>query len=160
MFTSIAPNTPGLSTTLSGKTGQRVIDTISFSSVNAFAKEPLTACVNGHISPPATAQPDSEPRLISFAGNDRIMATGSSPFDYRRYGVIPARDILGFNLSVAARPSGTSYRFRDIVHIQQGTEHQIRLYDRGNQLVYDSLQALFQQLDACVAGGQRTKKTA
>ncbi|WP_157953563.1 hypothetical protein [Zobellella maritima] len=160
MFTSIPPNTPGVSTALSDKTGQRVIDTISFSSANTFAKEPITDCVNGHISPPATARPDTEPRLIQFAGNDRIMATGSSPFTYRQYGVIPFRNILDFNLSVAARPGGTSYRFRDVIQIHQGTASPIRLYDKGNQQVYNSLQSLFRELDACTADRRHPRKTA
>lgn len=159
-FTSIPPNTPGISTTISGKTGLRVIDTISFASPTRFARDPITTCVNGHLLPRNGVQPNDDPRLIRFAGNDHIMATGSSPLAYRQYGIIPTTDTLSFNLSVAAQPGGISYRFRDIIRAQPDTERQISLYDRDNRQVYNSLQALFQQLDACVAGGQRTRKTA
>lgn len=160
MFTSISPDTPGISTAISGKTGLRVIDTISFASPTEFAQEPISACVNGHILPPQAVAPGDDTRLIRFAGSDRIMASGSSQLTYRQYGIIPATDTLSFSLSVAARPGGVSYRFRNIIRTHTGTERQISLYDRDNRQVYDSLQALFHQLDTCVAGQHGSNKTA
>lgn len=159
MFTSISPDTPGISSKLSGKTGQRVIDTISFASARSFAQARVVGCITEHIAPPTATRPDAEPRLIQFAGNGRVMAAGTSPLNYRRYGIIPTTDTLAFNLSVAARPSGTSYRFGDVVQTHQGTASPIRLYDRGNQVVYNALQTLFQQLDTCTTGKPRRDKT-
>ena len=149
------------SATLSSANGQRgiaitqtqppMLESITFFTNTLFSSKAADACVQEYLSPPAV---DNN---IKYLGGDALTTSGSISGEDRTLGFLYGSHQIDFKLALLGEFNGTHYGFSELRLAKQDklniSNHDLRpiLANSGDsKRVYQTLEALFRELDACV----------
>ncbi|WP_417618349.1 hypothetical protein [Oceanisphaera sp.] len=155
---SFSPGTPGvaISQTLSPR-----LESIAFFSDTPFSADHAEPCINALIpSPPDDTDADSHDNAIVYFGRDVLNTPGLIRVNKRQLGLLPSEYRIAFQLAAFGQAQGTHYGFSRL-RLARSDAFDLTNHDfqpmaptaPDAQLVYLSLRALYQQLDACMADG-------
>jgi hypothetical protein len=147
----VSARTPGVAVT---QTHPPRLESLSFFSSRRFAASRAEPCARKLMQ-----APEQEPEPIGYVGEDVLNAKGIIEVNKRELGILPSRYRIRFQMAELSQKNGTTYGFSQIRVARQnalnlGNHDFITIPPAGRttQQVYQELQRLYQQLDACVAG--------
>ncbi|GHA17321.1 hypothetical protein [Oceanisphaera arctica] len=143
--------TPGVAVT---QTQPSRLESLSFFSTTRFSASQAEPCARELIQTPA-----QEPDHIRYVGTDVLNAQGTIEAEKRELGILPSHYRIRFQLAELGQLNGTTYGFsqirvarKDALGLDNHDFTPIAPAGQTTQQVYQELQQLYQQLDACMAG--------
>ena len=128
------------------------LESITFFTKTPFAKEASDACVQEYLSAPENDD------HIKYLGQDALTTSGSVSGEDRSLGILYGGHHIDFHLALLGQHNGTHYGFSQLRLAKQDklniSNHDLRpiLANSGDsKRVYQTLEGLFKQIDACVA---------
>ena len=129
------------------------LESISFFAKTPFASRTIDACVGEHIT-----VPDADTN-IKYLGRDTLTTSGSISAENRTLGLVMGQHQINFHLKMIGQHNGTRYGFshlslanQDKFNISSHDFQPILANSGDSKRVYQTLETLFQHLDACVQG--------
>ncbi|MFD1009075.1 hypothetical protein [Oceanisphaera ostreae] len=146
----LLPNTPGVAIS---QTNPPQLDSITFFSDTAFSAARAKPCIDKLIS-----LPDDETNAIIYVGRDMVNTPGRITVNTQQLGLLSRTYQIAFQLSTFGQINGVHYGFSQLgltraaaVDVASHNTNPISPTSPDAQLVYQSLEALYQQLDECMA---------
>lgn len=134
------------------------LESISFFAKTPFASKIAEYCVEEHL---IVADAESN---IKYLGLDTLTTYGSISGENRTFGLLIGNHQIAFHLKLIGQHNGTRYGFSELRLANQDkfniTNHDFQpiLANSGaSKRVYQTLAALFHQLDACISDDQTTQ---
>lgn len=148
-------NSPGVSITQSKPPR---LAALTFYAKTPYSQDQAMQCAEQLMQPQSSDEP-----VIRYAGRDMLNASGIISNNTRLYGVLPVQDYIRYELTLLEKVSGTTYHFRRIElsrfdPMGINSQHYAALPPSGSktELVHQQLEALFKEMDACIAGSNKS----
>ena len=147
----LSPNTPGVAVS---QTRPPRLESIAFFSNTPFKADRIEPCIKEYL--PA---PDDDTNAVVYFGRDVVNTPGMLRVNKRQLGLLPSEYQIAFKLAVLGQTKGTRYGFSqlrlarsDALDLNNHDFTSIAPATADAQQVYQSLKALYEQLDECMAG--------
>ncbi|PSJ45738.1 hypothetical protein C7H85_10195 [Zobellella endophytica] len=147
----VSARTPGVAVT---RESPPALSSVAFISDSRFDRVRARQCAGELLTPPAEKED-----IIEYTGEDLLKARGEIALEEMQYAVLPTHYRIRFRLAALAHHNGITYGFN---HLQLARESDWGLGGHDFQplppsgadadKVYRALQALYQELDSCIAG--------
>lgn len=135
------------------------LESITFFTKTPFSKKMAKACVQ---EPLAESNEDTD-ASTHYLGLDILTTSGAVSGESRRLGILIGRYQITFNLALLGQHNGTHYGFSQLRLAKQNklnlSNHDLRPIQANSsdsKLVYQALDTLFRELDACAADDTAT----
>lgn len=135
------------------QTKPETLESISFFAKTPFASKVAKFCVEEHL-----IVADAETN-IQYLGLDTLTTYGSISGENRTFGLLIGQHQIAFHLKLIGQHNGTRYGFSELRLASQDklniTNHDfqpILANTRNSSRVYQTLAALYEQLDTCMVG--------
>ena len=147
----ISAQTPGVSVT---RAQPSRLESLSFFSTTRFTASQAESCSRKLMQTQA-----QDPGHIRYLGTDVLNTQGVIEAEKRELGILPSHYRIRFQLAELGQLNGTTYGFskirvarKDALGLNNHDFIPIPPTGQTTQQVYQELQQLYQQLDACMAG--------
>lgn len=134
------------------------LESITFFTKTLFSREAADTCVKETLSAPENDD------HIKYLGRDALTTSGSISGEDRTLGILVGSHYIDFHLALLGQHNGTHYGFsqlrlakQDKLNISNHDLRPILANSSDSKRVYQTLEKLFQQLDACVNDEQETE---
>lgn len=147
---SFSPTTPGVAIS---QTRQPSLESIAFFSNIPFKADRAELCIHEFIP-----LPDDNTEAEVYFGRDVVNTPSMIRINKPQLGLLPSEDQIAFKLAILGQIKGTRYGFShlklarsDAFDLNNHDFTSIAPATADAQQVYQSLKALYQQLDKCMA---------
>ncbi|ART83605.1 hypothetical protein CBP31_14005 [Oceanisphaera profunda] len=139
------------------------LESITFFTETLFSKKTAKICVQ---EPLADLNEDTD-ASTHYLGLDVLTTSGAVSGESRRLGISVGRYQITFNLALLGQHNGTHYGFSQLRLAKQNklnlSSHDLRpilANSSDSKLVYQALDTLFRELDACAADDTATTESS
>ena len=136
------------------------LESISFFAKTPFVSKIAESCVEAHL-----IVADAETN-IKYLGLDTLTTYGAISGENRNFGLLFGQHQITFHLKLIGQHNGTRYGFselrlanQDKLKLNNHDAQPILANSSDSKRVYQTLEKLFNELDACVAGDTATENS-